>query len=152
AAGQEGVEESPGRLARVVAVAILRLLGEDPVLEPVQELIAVRAEDPDLGEMDVPVDEAGEDQPAFQVGDLDARVPSRDLREVPEVDDQAVLDDHQTVEGEAGGVLLMPDILPGVVDEVEERPSDHTSLASHRRNSGGFWAGRRRTAEAGPGG
>ena len=67
----------------------------------------------------MPVDEAGEDQATFDVGDLDARVPLRDLGVVAEVGDDAVLDDHQPVEGESGGFLLAPDVLPGIVHEIE---------------------------------
>ena len=36
----------------------------------------------------------------------------------------AVLDDEQAVGDEAGGVLLAADVLPRIVDEVEERAAD----------------------------
>ena len=48
----------------------------------------------------------------------------RDLGEVAEVDDDAVLDDQQPVADEPRGLLLVADVLPRVVDEVEERASD----------------------------
>ena len=69
------------------------------------------------------------------MGDLDARVPLRDLGEVAEVGDDAVLDDQQPVAGEPGGLLLVPDVLPGIVDEIEERPADRGGFARHRCGS-----------------
>ena len=55
-------------VARVVAVAVLELLGEDPGLQPVEQLVAVGAEDAHLREVDVPVDEAGQDQAVLAGG------------------------------------------------------------------------------------
>ena len=67
----------PGGVARVVAVAVLQLLGEDPGLQPVEQLVAVGAQDAHLREVDVPVDEAGQDQAVLQVGDRQAGVAPR---------------------------------------------------------------------------
>ena len=58
ARGQQVVEEVPRRLAGVVAVLVLQLLREDPVLQPRQQLLAERAEHPRLRKVDVAVDEA----------------------------------------------------------------------------------------------
>ncbi len=82
--------------------------------------------------MDVPVDEPRQDQPTLDVGDRYARVPPRDLGERPEVGDDAVLDDEHPVLDEPGGVRLVTDVLPGVVDQVEERPTDRATGACHR--------------------
>ena len=87
------------------------------------------------GEVDVPVDEAGEDQAALDVGDRDAGVPLRDLSVVAEVGDDAVLDDHQPIEDEPGGLLLVPDVLPGIVHEIEKRPAYRRRFARHRCDS-----------------
>ena len=72
----------------------------------------------------------------------------RDLGEVAEVGDDAVLDDQQPVDGEPGGLLLAPDVLPGIVDEIEERPADRRGFARHRCDSvrsrtGTSWASTR---------
>src|SRR5262249_27214053 len=121
--------------ARVLAIAVLQLFREDPLLEPVKELIAVGAEHAHLREMDVAVDEAGEDQVVREVRDLEAGVPPRHVGEGAEVLDGAVLDDKEPVADEAGRLLLAADVFPGVVEEVEERASDRTTAAGHRGDS-----------------
>ncbi len=67
AAGQQCVEKVPGGGARVVAVPVFQFLGEDPVLQPIEQLIAEDAEDAELREVDVAVDEPGKDQTILQV-------------------------------------------------------------------------------------
>ena len=59
AAGQQCVEKVPGGGARVVAVPVLEFLGEDPVLQPLEQLIAEDAEDAESREVDVTVNEPG---------------------------------------------------------------------------------------------
>jgi hypothetical protein len=82
--------------------------------------------------MDVPVDEARKDQPVLQVGELEAGMPSADVGEGAEIRDGAILDDQESVAREPRGVLLVPDVLPWVVDEIEERPSDRSAGTRHQ--------------------
>ena len=124
AAGKEGVEEVLGRFACVVAVAIFELFGENPILEPVEQLAAVGAQDADLGEVDMPVDEARHDDAALDVCHLETGVSLDDVAVGAEVADLAVLDDQQAVGMEARRFLLLADVLPGIVDEVEEGTAD----------------------------
>jgi hypothetical protein len=58
-----------------------------------------------------------------------------DVRERPEVGDEAVLDDEKAVLHEPGGFVLAAGEPPRVVDEVEERAADCTAGACHRRAS-----------------
>ncbi len=68
APGEQGVEEIPGSGGRVVAVLVFLFFGEDPGLQPIQQLGAVGPEDAHLREVNVPVDEPRENQPVLQMG------------------------------------------------------------------------------------
>jgi hypothetical protein len=71
--------------------------------------------------VDVPVDEAGHDDPIGDVRHRHARVPGAGRFVGPEVDDHPVVDDEQAVGVEAGGLVFGADVPPRIVDEVQER-------------------------------
>ena len=135
APGQQGVEEIPGSGARVVAVAVLQFFRKDPGLQPIKQLVAVRPEDPNLRKVNVPVDEPREDQPVLQMGNRKVGVARRDVGECAKILDNPVLDDEQPVADETGSVLLVSDVLPRVVDEVEESSSDRATGTGHDDSS-----------------
>ena len=85
--------------------------------------------------MNVPVDEPREDQPVLQMGNRKVGVAQRDVGECAKIHDDPVLDDEQPVADEAGRVLLVSDVLPWVVDEVEERSSDRAASTGHDGSS-----------------
>ena len=124
AAGQQVVEEALGAVPGVGAVGVFHLLREDPVLQPRQELLAEGAEHARLREVDVAVDEARHDDAVLDVLHREPAVPPGDLIVGAEVGDPAVLDDQQAVGMEARRVLFLADVLPGIVDEVEEGAAD----------------------------
>ena len=120
---------------RVVAVLVFLFFGEDPGLQPIQQLGAVGPEDAHLRKVDVPVDEPRENQPVLQVGDRKVGVSRRDVGECAKILDNSILDDEQPIADEAGSVLLVSDVLPRVVDEVEERSSDRAASTGHDDSS-----------------
>ena len=110
--------------ARVVAVPVFEFLGKDPVLQPIEQLIAIGAEDAHLREVDVAVDEPGKDQTISQVRHRQTGVAPREVGERAEILDDAVLDDQEAIADEARGPVLMAGVLPRVVYEIEEAPAD----------------------------
>ena len=72
----------------VVDVGEPRLLGQGALLEPLQQRHAQAADDADLGEVDVRVDQPRQQQPPAQVDDLDLRVLATDLLERAAGDDE----------------------------------------------------------------
>jgi hypothetical protein len=75
--------------------------------------------------MDVSVDEPRGDDPICDDGDLKGRVLGRDLGKGAERDDDTVVvDDKQAIRQKPGRFLFPADVLPGVVDEVEELSTD----------------------------
>ena len=86
-------------------------------------MLAEGAERAGLREVDVAVDEARQDQPVADRRDREACMARRDCCVVAEIDDPPVLDHQESVGVEACCFLLMADMLPRIIDEVEERAS-----------------------------
>src|SRR5206468_12625605 len=91
---------------------------------PRQQMLAERADHAHLREVDMAVDEARQDQSLADVPDLEAGMSARHLAERPEVGDPPPVDHQQAIGMEAGGRLFVANMLPGIVDEIEERASD----------------------------
>jgi hypothetical protein len=87
-------------------------------------LIAEGTQDAELGEMDVAVDEPGKDQAIFEVRHRQIGVAPGQFGEVAEVLDDAFPDDQEAIADKARGPVLMTEMLPRVVDEIEEAPAD----------------------------
>ncbi len=85
------------------------------------------------------VDEARQDQPIANLPDLEARVPGRHRVERAEVGNATLVDHQQAIGLKAGGRLLVADMLPGIVDEVEERAANadagHGPLCCRKREA-----------------
>ncbi len=69
------------------------------------------------------------------MGNRKIGVAQRDIGKCAEILDNSILDDEQPVADEAGSVLLVSDVLPRVVDEVQERSSDSAASTSHDGSS-----------------
>lgn len=70
------------------------------------------------------VDETGRDDPVVDDRDLEVGMIACDVGERAERDDDPVLDDEKPIGEEARGLLLVADVLPRVVGEVEEFSTD----------------------------
>ena len=90
------VTKSPGHAARVVDVGQPRLLGQRALVEPVEQRHAEPADDAHLREVDVGVDEPGQEHaPRAGRGPPRAGGPARTRRTSPRAQDHAVLVDEQ---------------------------------------------------------
>ena len=98
--GHQAVDELRGHRARVGPVGQLALLGQRAPLEPVEQRQAEAADRPDLREVDVGVDEAGEQQPAVQAGDRLAGVRGAQRGQRAAGRDHAVPDQQRAVLGQ----------------------------------------------------
>ena len=124
ARGQEIVEKAPRAFTGVVAILVFQLLGKYPLLQPRQQLLAECADHPRLRKMDMAVDEARQDQPLADVANIETGMPARHFVERSEIGNAPIVDHQQAVGMKAGGCLFVADMLPGIVDEVEERAAD----------------------------
>src|SRR5262245_61312715 len=101
------------------AILVFQLLWKYPGLQPGQKLLAERTEHPGLREMDVAVDEAGQDQPVPDGRDVEGVVPPDHVPVWAEIGDPAVLDHQQPIAMKARRLLLAPDMVPRIIDEIE---------------------------------
>ena len=127
AAGQQSVEKIARGGARVAAVPVFEFLGEDPVLQPVEQLIAEHTQDAELREVDVAVDETGKDQAIFQMGQRQVGMAPGEVGELAEVLDNAVPDDQQAIADKARGPVLMAGCCHGSSTKSKKAPADRAT-------------------------
>ena len=90
AVGGSRAEEAPRSVARERLVGEPRLLGERAGAQPLQQLQPHRADDRELREVDVRVDEPGEQEAARDRRDLGVGMLAPDVREVARGEDRAL--------------------------------------------------------------
>ena len=126
--GDHAVDPLHGGLLGVFGVSVLRLRGEDAVVEPLEQLAtAVGVAAPHLREVHVRVDEAGEQEGAVVVDLCRARVFRRQLGPVAAPGDDALVIDHECPVGEVREVIccLRHEGRPGDVEDVAAMDGGH---------------------------
>ena len=102
AVAQQFVDEEGGLAGGVFGRCVARFGREGVLLKPVEELGAVGGDDLRLGEMDVGIDEAGQDELVAVVVDHDVRrAMVLDSRRVVDGGDPAIIDDDDCRAGDS---------------------------------------------------